>query len=488
MAELIRIDILAHADFSARLRRSKRQPGYAAFASLVSDIRDENPGGTLFLDAGDEFSDERFGGMTMVKAETLSGTDAMTLGNHEFDRGQAFLETCVENAPFPVLCANIYEKATGLPVRGTRPYVILERAGVSIGVLGLTTEYTPFMVTASSFAPYAVSSSAKACGKYIPEMRAKGADIVVILAHFPFYIGENGAISGELYDALKAAPPVEVFVGGHIPGDYAASVGNTAVLKGGFGGRSLPHARLYLDGETRKVVRTECFMHITDENAPCKDVYLEYERKASQPFDAFFDETLAVATERWALRLSAESKLGNFLADCVREGAKTDVAYMNATSGGGAIEPGKVTREDVTAVMGFNDPVYTAKLSGADIYRLFELVYEPERFGNNAGLIYSGLVVWADHTKRAGHKIERITLTDGTPLVPDELYTVATSEYMASGGNDTAAVAGKAAWHKTDLRVHEAIFAYLRKYGALRVSPEQRMHEKGRPENDNSPF
>lgn len=488
MAELIRIDILAHADFSGRHRKTKRSPGYAAFASLVDGIRGENPKGTAFLDAGDEFSVNHWGGLPVVEAMSVLKTDAMTLGNHEFDRGREFLESCVARADFSVLCANITEKATGNLLRGAKPWTVIEKAGVKIGVLGLTTEYTPYMVTASSFAPYEARSSLDACRRYIPEMIAAGADITVALSHFPFYIASDGTISGELYDVMKDAPHVDVFIGGHIPGDYSAVVGDTAVLKGGFSGKSLPHARLWFDPEKKAVVKKECFLHHTDPEAPVRDIYLACERKMTAPFEAFFSEPLAVADEKWTLRLSAETKLGNFLADCVREGVKAEIAYMNATSAGGAIEPGPVTAEDVTAVMGFNDPIYTSKITGAQLYRLFELVYEPERFGNNAGLLYSGIIVYADHTKPGGHKITKITLRDGTPVEYDGEYTAATSEYMASGGNDTSLVARELEWTKTDVRVYDAIFAYLRKYGRMRVSPEQRMHEIGRPENDNSPF
>ena len=488
MADLVQLDILAHADFSARLRKTKRSPGYAAFATLVDRVRSENPGGTLFLDAGDESSDDRWCGLPMMRALTLSGTDALTLGNHEFDRGQAFVEDCIAHAPFPVLCANIVEKATGALVRGAKPYVLLERAGIRIGILGLTTEYTPYMVTASAFAPYEVRPAAQTARALIPQMRAEGADLVVVLAHFPFYIAEDGTISGELFDVMQSIPPVDVFIGGHIPGDYADEVSGAAVLKGGFGGKSLPHARLFFDREQGRVVKKECLLHQTDPSIAPLDRYSAFEREITGPYDAFFNETLAVAEERWSLRLSAESKLGNFLADCLREGAGTDIAYMNATCGGGTIEPGPVTREDVTAVMGFNDPVYTARITGRQLYQLFELVYEPARFGNNAGLLYSGLVVYADHTRSCGQKITRITRTDGTPVASDQSYTVATSEYMASGGNDTSAVANALTWQKQALRAHDAIFAYLAKYGRLRVSPEQRLFEIGRPENDNAPF
>ncbi|HOS18792.1 MAG TPA: 5'-nucleotidase C-terminal domain-containing protein [Clostridia bacterium] len=273
-----------------------------------------------------------------------------------------------------------------------------------------------------------------------------------------------------------------------MPPDYADAVMGTAVLKGGFSGKSLPHARLWFDPQKNAVVKKECFLHHTDRDAAAKDIYRAYEQRVTSPFDAFFSEALAVADEKWTLRLSAETKLGNFLADCMREGAGVEIAYMNATSAGGYIEPGPVTAQDIVSVMGFNDPIHTSKISGSRLYRLFELVYEPERFGNNAGLLYSGVVVYADHTRPGGQKILGITLRDGTPVEPGREYTIATSEYMAFGGNDTSLVANGLAWTNTGVRIHDAIFAYLRKYGRMHVSPEQRMHEIGRPENDNAPF
>ena len=63
-----------------------------------------------------------------------SKTDVMTLGNHEFDRGPAFLDSCISACPFPVLCANVRRKADGAPVPGTKPWVLLERCGVRIGL------------------------------------------------------------------------------------------------------------------------------------------------------------------------------------------------------------------------------------------------------------------------------------------------------------------------------------------------------------------
>lgn len=50
------LDILCHADFSGRLRKTPDSPGIAAFAAEVERLRAQNPGGTLLLSAGDEFS------------------------------------------------------------------------------------------------------------------------------------------------------------------------------------------------------------------------------------------------------------------------------------------------------------------------------------------------------------------------------------------------------------------------------------------------
>lgn len=488
MSNLIPIDILGHADYGGRLNQNRTSPGLAQFGTQIDRIRDANPEGTLLLDSGDEFSAKFWPGVPVVEALSVLKTDAMTLGNHEFDDGQALLEEWIAHADYPILCANITEKATGNLVKGVKPWVMLEKRGIKIGILGLTTEYTPYMVTAPMFAPYQAHECVPLARKYIPEMRSAGAQIVIVLAHFPFYIDEDGNISGELYDVLANIPPVDVFIGGHIPGDYADTVLNTAVLKGGFAGVSLPHARLWFDPERNEVVRKECRVHLTPMSGEVKEVYRAYAEKITAPFREVFDTVLGVADEKWVLHLSEETQLGNWLADCMLDAAGTELAYMNATSAGGSIEPGPVTAEDLTSVCGFNDPIYTAEITGKQLWDLCELVFVPERYGNNAGILYSGFIIHADHTQPAFHKIQAITLRDGTPLDLNRKYTVASSEYMSSGGNDTSLIARQLTWKNTHIRFWDAMFAYLRKHGKMHISPEQRMYEIGRPENNNAPF
>ena len=161
---------------------------------------------------------------------------------------------------------------------------------------------------------------------------------------------------------------------------------------------------------------------------------------------------------------------------------------MNATSAGGEIKPGIVTREMITQVAGFNDLIFTGKMTGKQLYQLVELVYEPDRFGNNAGIIFSGFHAQLDHTAKSPNKVLQLTLPDGTPIQPKEQYSVATSAYMASGGNDTELIANSISWKESDLRFYDAAFDYAKKIEVLSVKDWPRITAKGHPENDNSPF
>lgn len=327
----ITLDILSHADFMGRIRKSNMSPGLAAFSATVESVRELNSEGTLLMDSGDEFTIYFWGGKPVVKGLGLIGTDVMTLGNHEFDWGKDFLEDCIATCDFPVLCSNIHQKQTGKPIAGTLPYVILDRLGVKIGVLGITTEYTPYMVEKSAFEPFEVTSAIEACNLYIPEMRKQGAEIIVVLAHCPFYIEYDGSISGELWEILEGIPPVDVCIGGHIPGDYANVIGETCVLKAGFSQASLGHARLVFDTDSRRIVNKDCRILHTDRASKGRPDVASYVKEAIAPFEKDINETLAEAKELWKMTLARESKLGDFLADCLRVGGKTQLAYMNAT-------------------------------------------------------------------------------------------------------------------------------------------------------------
>jgi 5'-nucleotidase len=94
----------------------------------------------LLLDAGDFLQGtpyfNLFKGEVEVAAMNMMGYDAVTLGNHEFDYGLELLERVVRQATFPIVCSNYDFTQTALSGL-IEPYLILQRGGVKIGVIGI---------------------------------------------------------------------------------------------------------------------------------------------------------------------------------------------------------------------------------------------------------------------------------------------------------------------------------------------------------------
>ncbi len=486
---IVDIDILGHADYNGVFRESLKGPGLLRFYGAIESVRSLNPNRTLLIDVGDNISRSLWMGRDVMEGLHLIKTDVMTLGNHEFDGGKDFLEAAIKDNPFPVLCANIFEKATDQRVGGTLPYVLLEKDDIKIGIVGLTTEYTPYMVERSAFEPYYVKPAKDFMFEYVPLLRKMGAEVIIAATHFPFYTDPLG---GELIQFINDTQElaIDCYIGGHIPGDYGAIYKDAAVLKGGFGGDSLPHATLKFDTVTRKVVdKTARVINVINSDYKVENHEIEtFVERVTGPFANFFDEVIAYNENDLPMRLSYESPLGNFMSDCLRTTAKTQIAYMNATSCGGTLPKGNITKENLVLCNGFDDPIKVTKVKGQDIWDLFELVYMPERYGNNATLIFSGLIVEVDNTKKSPNKIQSILLADKTPLNLNETYTVATSRYMAGGGNDTTEFALRFEWEDIGISMHEALFNYVKALKVISMPLSGRLIMNGRPENDNAPF
>lgn len=483
------IDILGHADFGGAFRKTTDVPGLCTFYSAIESVRNNNAEGTLILDAGDNFCRKFWGGKKVMDGLSVINTDAMALGNHEFDYGKEFLLSSIKDCKFPVLCANIFDKETGKLIEGTLPYTICIKKGIKIGIVGVTTEYTPYMVEKSAFEPFMATSIVEALQKYIPIMREEGAKIIVVLAHIPFYFDEHG-YSGELRDVIDNSPHADVWIGGHIPGDFAQIIDNIAVLKGGFGGNSLPHVALEFNTDNNKVELKKS--EIIDVNKFASEkanpIVQQFVVETTGEFEEYFREKLGVLEETLTMQLAKESTLGNFLVDSIREIFGTEISYINTTSTGERLESGNLTRESIINVMRFDDPVMQSNIKGQDLIDLMKLVYEPERFSNNAGLAFSGFIVEVDNKADKHNKIKKVLLENGTPIQPNEHYSVVTSKYMASGGNDTYLVSKRLNWTDTGRTMHDVIFEYIKKKKVISPTLLNRLIMDGMPEGNNAPF
>ena len=181
--------------------------GLARTASIVKDIRAEATN-SLLLDNGDFLQGNPMGdyiayerGMKegdmhpVIAAMNTLGFEASTLGNHEFNYGLDFLMKSLAGANYPVVCANIATEMGASPREDKTllpPYVMIEReltdgAGnthpIKIGLIGFVPPQVMNWDRRHLEGNVQARDILQAARAYVPEMKEKGADIIIALSH-----------------------------------------------------------------------------------------------------------------------------------------------------------------------------------------------------------------------------------------------------------------------------------------------------------------
>lgn len=186
--------------------------GFVRRVALVDDERKKNPDLLLF-DSGD-FSQGSpyytlFKGDVEVGLMNLMKYDAATIGNHEFDFGMDNMVRIFRKAEFPIVCAN-YD-FTGTPLEGlVKPWVVIRRRGLKIGVFGLAPELDG-LVSAVNYGGIRYEDPvAKAQQVASMLKREKKCDVVICLSHLGW--GVFGTDDTELIPATR---DIDLVLGGH---------------------------------------------------------------------------------------------------------------------------------------------------------------------------------------------------------------------------------------------------------------------------------
>ena len=417
---------------SARLAAAIR----AQRAAAAADGR-----AVLLLDAGDQFQGSLFftahRGMAELAVMHEVGTDAMAAGNHEFDLGPGVLGDFADAARFPVLSANVDASAEPLLAGRLRPYAILERAGLRIGVVGLTTQQAE--ISSSPGPRVRFNDPAPALAAAAAAARAEGATLVLLLSHL-----------GVLADGTMAAPGIAAVIGGHTHtllsnvepgalGPHPVQAGSGAlVVQAGAYGRYL--GRLDLDVAADGGVLAY--------GGECRHVGLDLpEDPAVAAIVAHYAGTLRevrgrlVATLPEALDVNGcrigPCRLGGMVAEALLGAAHgADLAVMNVGGLRTGLRAGVVTLGDVLDALPFGNSLATLTLTGADVRAALEQGLQP---GRGAFPQLAGARMEWDAVRPMGNRITSLEVrgADGgwAPMEPGRRYLVATNNFLRGGGD-----------------------------------------------------
>ena len=473
------IDIFATNDFHGALEGGY-EAGIAKLAAVFAEYKKENPEGTIILDAGDRFQgtplSNVFFGKPVIEAFNQIGYSAATIGNHEFDWGiEKVLESREEmNASYPLLAANIYDKTTGERVDWAEPYTIIEQNGVKIGIIGLATTETTITAKLEFIKDFDFKDPAEAANELIPEVKAKGAELIVLLTHVP---GEQDRttkeLSGALIDLANSVNDADAIFGGHSHQVVSGMVNGIPVVEGYKNGRMLSHITIFYDTNNDKVV--EEYAEVIEVRKTTLPVEPDQEIQTivdryNEEVKSAFEEVIGKTTVDLTRDYNNESNIGNWMADIMREKAGTQIAFQNAGGIREDLTTGDITVGEVFTVMPFDNTIVTAEMTGEQIKDVME-----QSVTLFKGMMQiSGLKVKFDSTQPDYSKIIEITLEDGTLLEMDKKYTVATNDFL-SGGQDGFTTLGEVEWTNTYELVRDVMIEKIKEVNEISPQIENRM-------------
>lgn len=438
--------------------------------TAIKQVREQNPS-ALLLDAGDVFTGtlyfNEYNGLADLEFMNLIGYDAMTFGNHEFDKGTSVLANFVKDANFPFVSANVNFKQDANLNKNFKdkisehPYdgdiyngIIKEVNGEKIGIFGLTTAETKDISSPGPDVEF--QNYIDEAKQAVKEFKEEGINKIIALTHIGF---NDGGGDNDLTLA-KEVEGIDVIVGGHshdkLDSPVVVDAGKepTVIVQANEYSKFL--GTLDVEFDKKGKVISESGKLIDLEQKINGAYVIQSDPEASQILETKYkpavvekQQTVIGSTTVDLIggnppARTVETNLGNLITDGMLAKAKTInpntvIAFQN---GGGirtSVAAGDITLAKVLEIMPFGNTLGIMQLTGSEIKEALETSVQnvPGAFGGF--LQVSGLKFTYNSSLPVGQRVQAIDVKeDGVNYVPidnSKTYVVATNTFTAKGGD-----------------------------------------------------
>lgn len=396
--------------------------GLARIAGLFAAARAENPGGVVALDNGDTFHGTHLAvasrGMALVPPMNALGLDGMTL-HWEFAHTPEGVRAIGAALAHPMLAINVRDARDDRLF--AEPYVMLERHGLRVAVIGIASPIVDKTMPESFGTGLRFTDGRAELPRWIARAREVGADLVAVLSHlgFPQDVRLAQEVDG-----------IDVLLGGHTHNrlDRAVEVNGALLLQSGCHGSFV--GRLDLRVEDGRIAGHDHRLIPVDDSAPEEpgmarlvDAALagERERMAEVVGEA------AVPLHRYAM---LGAPMDDVLLEAIARAAGTGIAVSNGWRYGAPVPPGPVTLGDLWAIIPTNPPVSVVEMTGAELREMLEdnlrRTFAADPFEQMGGYLkrLRGLTMYVKVENPDGQRIDRL-YAEGRRVDPERLYRVA---------------------------------------------------------------
>jgi len=452
---------LTYGDFEALAAQYGRMGGMDRISTVVNHIRAERPG-ALLLDGGDTWQGSltalRSNGGDMVRAMNALGVDAMT-SHWEFTLGIDRVTEIVENElNFPFLGANIFDAMWDEPAY--EPYRMFEQNGVNIGVIGQAFPYMPIANPGWMFPDLSFGIREERVAEVVEEVRAAGADVVVLLSHNGFDVDRK--LAGRV-------PGIDVILTGHTHDALPEPVivNNTLVIATGSHGKFV--SRLDLDVRDGAVQGygyrlIPIFSDVIAADPAMTDL-VDAERA---PYEAELGEVLGHTANTLYRRGNFNGTWDDLLCQAMLEERDADIALSPGFRWGSSVPAGQaITREELFNATSMSYPnCYRTEMTGELLHTIMEDVadnlFNTDPYYQQGGdmVRVGGMGYRIDISQPQGSRISEMTL-----LRTGELIDPAASYTVAGWASVNEGTEGPPIWDVAE--------AYIRRMGTVDIPPNQ---------------
>jgi 2',3'-cyclic-nucleotide 2'-phosphodiesterase (5'-nucleotidase family) len=415
-----------HASFvphEAGWVRSAPKPmvgGFVELTAAVDSLRALHPD-ALLLDAGDVMTGNPICDITSGGAQggllfemmNRIGYDAWCPGNHDLDISQENLKRLIAIARFPVVSANLVNEQNERPF-GNRDYVILERAGLQIGIIGIMSQQLYSLVNQNNLTGVRVLSPIETVQRLVKELDPK-TDLLIALTHEG--VDEDSVLA-------EAVSGLDLIVGGHSHTRLREPkiVNSVVIVQAGSNCENLGILELTVKDD-RIAAQHGMLLQLWSREGKRVTRLNGIVDSVRTEIDKEYGEVIAELKEDWR-REEGESNIANFVLEAQRAAAGADVSFINTAGIRRDVPAGPLTKRALYEVLPFRNVLVTFQLSGSQIrdVMVYLLTKKP-------GIQLSGVTCRWRATPGGGAEILDLAI-QGKPVDDARQYPCAASDYF----------------------------------------------------------
>ena len=406
--------------------------------------------------------------------------DAQTFGNHDVEVGHKVYDKWIKELDCPTLGANIIDLKSGKPY--VEPYLMLEREGVRIAILGMLTPAIPNWLHQNLWSGMRFEEMVSCTRKWVKILREQEkADIVIGL----FHSGWDGGIVTDSYDedaTKKVAEQVEgldVIFFGHDHTERKVAINGTLCLDPASNAKKV--ACVTIQVSNGKVVSKKAeLVDVTKEDID--EDFMRHFQPQTDAIKAFVERKIGTFSETMYSRdaFFGSAAFVDLIHDLQLEYTKADVSFTAPLIFDSEINAGPVYMSDMFKLYRFENGIYVLRMTGKEIRQHLELSYDqwvntmqspddhimllaPKVPGDNQREGFknftfnfdsaAGIDYVVDVTKPDGQKVQILQFSDGRPFDENTWYRVAMNSYRGNGGGELLVRGAGIPWDSIPQRI-----------------------------------